>query len=139
MTFRRRIPRAHFLSIFRALTYTPTTTDALPPGHRHPSLRLVNRTDVLHHQARSAARVLRSQRAVTILPETPATYRTWRKLVVTHSVMGVQVHDARIAALMLDHGLTHVLTLNAADFGRYAGITPVSPMDLLGSAATPSP
>ena len=54
-------------------------------------------------------------------------YPEWRLLVVSHSVMGVQVHDARIVAVMNVHAVTHVLTLNGADFSRYAGITCVAP------------
>lgn len=44
-----------------------------------------------------------------------------------YSVVGVQAHDARIVAVMNVNGLTHVLTLNGADFSRYAGITCVAP------------
>jgi predicted nucleic acid-binding protein len=32
--------------------------------------------------------------------------------------MGVQVHDARIVAVMNVHGVTHLLTLNGGDFSR---------------------
>ena len=42
-------------------------------------------------------------------------------LVVTYDVSGVQVHDARLVALMIVHGVTHVLTFNTRDFARYAG------------------
>ena len=67
------------------------------------------------------------ERVLTVLDETPAVYPEWRRLVVSHSVMGVQVHDARIVAVMNVHGVTHILTLNGADFTRYAGITCVAP------------
>jgi len=72
-------------------------------------------------------RVRLIERVFTILEEPPAVYPEWRRLVVGHSVMGVQVHDARIVAVMNVHGITHVLTLNASDFSRYAGITCVAP------------
>ena len=39
----------------------------------------------------------------------------------------MQVHDARLAAAMLAHGLTHILTFNADDFRRYPGIVPITP------------
>ena len=39
--------------------------------------------------------------------------------------------DARIAALMLAHGVTHILTLNPTDFARYQDITPVTPSEAL--------
>jgi hypothetical protein len=45
--------------------------------------------------------------------------------------MGVQVHDARIVTVMNVHRVTLVLTLNGTDFSRYAGITCVSPDQIL--------
>lgn len=77
--------------------------------------------------AETDRRVRLIERVFTILDETPAVYPEWRRLVVGHSVMGVQVHDARIVAVMNVHGVTHLLTLNGVDFARYAGITCVPP------------
>jgi predicted nucleic acid-binding protein len=71
------------------------------------------------------------ERGVAILSDVPSTYVEWKRLVTTHSVHGVQVHDARIAALLLSNGVTHLLTLNKADFIRYAGLTVAAPEDLL--------
>ena len=56
---------------------------------------------------------------------------------MTHAVIGVQVHDARLVALLQVHGVTHILTLNTADFHRYHGITALSPTELLATL-TPS-
>jgi predicted nucleic acid-binding protein len=67
------------------------------------------------------------ERIVGLLPETPSGYSIWKKLVVQHGVKGVQVHDARVVALLTAHGLTHLLTLNPADFLRYQGITVLTP------------
>lgn len=63
------------------------------------------------------------------LPDSPAVYPEWRRLVVAFGVRGVQVHDARLVASMLVHGVTQILTLNTGDFARYApeGITAVDP------------
>lgn len=77
--------------------------------------------------AETDRRVRLIERVFTILEETPAVYPEWRRLVVQHSVAGVQVHDAKIVAVMNVHGITHVLTLNSADFSRYAGITCLAP------------
>lgn len=60
-----------------------------------------------------------------LVPETPALYPAWRALVRTVGVSGVQVHDARLVALMQVHGLTHLLTLNARDFVRFSAVTGV--------------
>jgi hypothetical protein len=64
---------------------------------------------------------------MTLLPENEGVYREWRRIVVEFAVSGVQVHDARLVAAMLVHGVSHILTLNVADFGRYDGITVVPP------------
>jgi len=37
-------------------------------------------------------------------------YTKWRRLVVSFGVSGIQVHDARIVATMIVHGVTHILT-----------------------------
>ena len=39
-------------------------------------------------------------------------YQQWKELITTYQVKGVQVHDARLVASILVHGLTHVLTFN---------------------------
>jgi len=77
--------------------------------------------------AETDRRVRLIERVFTVLEETPAVYTEWRRLVVDNSVIGVQVHDARIVAVMNVHGITHILTLNGADFSRYAGITCLAP------------
>lgn len=40
---------------------------------------------------------------MTLLPDNDAVYREWRRIVVQHGVLGVQVHDARLAAAMYVH------------------------------------
>ena len=62
-----------------------------------------------------------------LLPETPAVYPQWRTLVARYAVCGKQVHDTRLVAAMLVHGVTHILTLNGTDFRRFPGITIVEP------------
>ena len=51
---------------------------------------------------------------MTLLPDNAAVYAQWRKIIVQYGVSGVQVHDARLAAAMYIHGVTHILTLNVA-------------------------
>jgi predicted nucleic acid-binding protein len=70
------------------------------------------------------------ERHFSILPASPSAYHEWKRLVVTHSVSGVQVYDARIAALMKVHGVSHILTLNKSDFARYSGVTALSPWEV---------
>ncbi|MGH9709411.1 MAG: type II toxin-antitoxin system VapC family toxin [Candidatus Acidiferrales bacterium] len=64
---------------------------------------------------------------MNLLPDTEAVYREWRRSVVQHSVSGVQVHDARLAAAMYVHGVSHILTLNVADFSRFDGLSALHP------------
>jgi hypothetical protein len=49
--------------------------------------------------------------------------------ILGQEVSGVQVHDARLAAVMRVHGVTHILTFNPGDFARY-GVTAVAPQDV---------
>ncbi|HEV2379309.1 MAG TPA: hypothetical protein VG206_05885 [Terriglobia bacterium] len=44
-----------------------------------------------------------------------------------YGISGVQVHDARLAASMYAHGVSHILTLNLPDFSRYDGIVALHP------------
>jgi predicted nucleic acid-binding protein len=70
------------------------------------------------------------ERFYRLLPDTPAVHAEWRGLIVAHSVAGVQTHDARIVAAMKVHGVSHLLTLNVADFARYPGITAQHPQEI---------
>src|SRR5207248_2223419 len=63
------------------------------------------------------------ERRLLLLPDTPAVHEVWRRLIVDHAVIGVQVHDARLVAAMHLHQIPHLLTFNTADFQRYIGIT----------------
>lgn len=65
-----------------------------------------------------------------LLPDSEAAYREWRRIVVEYSVSGIQVHDARLAAVMYVHRISHLLTLNPRDFVRYPGLAVVRPQDL---------
>lgn len=64
---------------------------------------------------------------MNLLPDSEAVYHEWRRIVVNHSVSGVQVYDARLAAAMYVHDVSHILTLNVADFGRFNGLTALHP------------
>jgi predicted nucleic acid-binding protein len=62
-----------------------------------------------------------------LLPDSLAVHEEWRRLLVTHGVSGVQVHDARLVAVMRVHGLKRILTFNDKDFARYKEIEAVHP------------
>jgi predicted nucleic acid-binding protein len=62
-----------------------------------------------------------------LLPDNLTVHEEWRRLLVTHSVSGVQVHDARLVAAMRVHGVKRILTFNDKDFARYSAIEAVHP------------
>ena len=70
------------------------------------------------------------ERYFRLLPDSLVTFQQWRRIVVAHSVMGVEVHDAKLVASMNVYLITHLITFNVADFKRYPGITAVSPSDV---------
>lgn len=67
---------------------------------------------------------------LSFLPDAPALYQEWKRLVVQHSVLGAKVHDARLVAAMNVHGIRRLLTFDASDFARYS-IEVVQPASLL--------
>lgn len=76
------------------------------------------------------ARVI--ERDFQFLPDSKEVHDRWRALLVMHSVQGVQVHDARLAASMYVHGIGQLLTMNARDFQRFDGLRIVHPSELKG-------
>ena len=56
----------------------------------------------------ASAQIRRIERLFPLLPDTPAIYPLWKTLVANHSVVGRQVYDARLVAVMLAHGVTHI-------------------------------
>ncbi|WP_254564088.1 type II toxin-antitoxin system VapC family toxin [Oscillatoria sp. HE19RPO] len=83
-----------------------------------------------HTPGEAAAEVNRLKGLFLLLPDTLAIYSEWERLVLSYGVRGVNVHDARLVAAMLVHGLTHILTFNIKDFARYAEVTAVHPMEM---------
>lgn len=79
----------------------------------------------------AAQQVSRINSAFPCLLETSGTVSRWLQIVTDRHVVGRQAHDARLVALMLSHGISHVLTLNTSDFTRYPEITPLSPTEAL--------
>ena len=74
--------------------------------------------------------ISRLESLLTVLPGSQAIYREWRKVVLDNSVLGKQVHDARIVAAMNVHQITKLLTFNLNDFKRFVHITLIDPNTL---------
>ncbi len=68
--------------------------------------------------------------AFLLLPEPPDMADRWRVLANRYVVRGRQAHDTRRVALMQAEGITHLLTMNTADFARYAGVTCLAPEEI---------
>ncbi len=60
---------------------------------------------------------------LTLLPDTPAVYAEWRRIIVENGVSGVKVHDARLIATMKTHGVRSLLTFDVDDFTRSPTLT----------------
>ena len=58
-------------------------------------------------------------------------FPTWLNLVTQNLRIGKRVHDTRLIAVMLESGITHVLTFNVRHFSNVAGITVVHPNSII--------
>jgi len=63
--------------------------------------------------------------------DTPQIFTEWKSLVLKYQVMGKQVHDTRLAAAMIAHNITHLLTFNVDDFKRFSDIVVVDPRSIV--------
>jgi len=70
------------------------------------------------------------ERVLSLLPDSPAIYGEWKRLVVEHGVLGSKVHDTKLVAAMNVHGVRRILTFNTDDFARYE-IEALNPASLL--------
>jgi len=70
------------------------------------------------------------------LPETPQVLATWEGLIARYRPAGKRAHDARLVALMIEHGVPRLLTFNHADFAQYTEIEALPPFDVPGNQRT---
>jgi predicted nucleic acid-binding protein len=61
-----------------------------------------------------------------LLPDRDDLSIRWLTLAESHGITGFRAHDVRLVAAMQSYGVTHLLTLNAADFRGFP-ITVVDP------------
>jgi predicted nucleic acid-binding protein len=76
--------------------------------------------------AQASMEVAKIEAFLDLLPDTPFVYAEWKRLVSTHEVRGVRVHDARLVASMIVHGVNQALTFNISDFERF-GVEALNP------------
>jgi predicted nucleic acid-binding protein len=82
--------------------------------------------------AEAHARVRHVMALFPVLPDSESIFDEWLRVVSVCSVSGKQVHDARLVAVMLAHGVENLLTFNTVDFSRYEslGVTAVNPSEV---------
>ena len=71
-----------------------------------------------------------------LLAETAAVYPPWGALIDAYGILGRQVYDARLVAIMQAHGVSHILTMNPTHFRRFSGITVVEPSTIINSPSS---
>lgn len=90
--------------------------------------RNVNGFDWTTPQAEAEIKLLLNK--FPLLPDPPDVLPHWLALVSQHDIKGRRTHDARLVAVMLAHGVTHLLTFNTDDFKSFTNISLVHPGDL---------
>ena len=109
------------------LCYTPQVlAEFWSVGTRSPSAR--GGLGLSPADADRRARVI--ERYFRLLPDSLATYREWRQLIVRYAVVGAQAHDARLVASMKAYSISHLVTFNVEHFRRYPDITVIEPQHL---------
>ncbi len=90
--------------------------------------RNVNGFDWTTQQAEAEIRLLLNK--FPLLPDPPDVLKYWFALVSQHDIKGRRTHDARLAAVMQAHSVTHLLTFNTDDFKSFTNLTLVHPSDV---------
>lgn len=65
--------------------------------------------------------------SLRLLSETPEHYATLRSLLKESKIVGPKVHDARIAALCIEHGAEALLSADR-DFSRFPSLRVINPL-----------
>jgi len=89
----------------------------------------VNGLGLSHEEALQEVASIES--LLTLLPDIPAIYPVWKRLVQDHRVQGVKVYDARLVAVMSVYLIDTILTFNIADFKRYGNVSAIHPASML--------
>ena len=75
------------------------------------------------------AALVRIEQETELLFDNQRVYEEWKRLIFQYEVKGVKVHDAKLAAATIAHGVNRLLTFNTADFVRF-GIGVAHPMEV---------
>jgi predicted nucleic acid-binding protein len=86
--------------------------------------------------AAAMAQVEAAERQFPPEPEPQEVLHRWKELVVRYGITAKSIHDARLAALMIERKIPALLTFNDGHFTRYAEIKVLNPFDVLGIPRT---
>ena len=89
--------------------------------------RLIDKNGLGMSIQKTAYEAARFEKLLSVKLDLPIVHQQWLDLVTRYEVKGAKVHDARLVAVAIVHGLTHVLTFNDKDFRRFQEITVVHP------------
>jgi predicted nucleic acid-binding protein len=89
--------------------------------------RPLNRNGLALSTSETEIAMAQLEKILLLLPEVPAIFPEWRRVVTAHAVSGFDVFDARLVAVMHVYGIKDFVTFNGADFARYAAINVVDP------------
>lgn len=83
--------------------------------------------------AEAAARIRKYYESedITLIYPGPETMGLMFSFLDAHPVSGARIHDLRIAATMVENGITRIVTYDEHVFAHLPGITVVRPSDLL--------
>lgn len=68
-----------------------------------------------------------------VLAEDAQVYEVWKRLLITHNVRGIQVHDAHLAAVLQVQGVRNLLTFNTKDFQRFPRVHALHPSGVVAA------
>jgi len=71
------------------------------------------------------------EESLSLLPDVPAIYAAWKRIVYDYKVQGVKVYDARLVAVMNVYAVESILSFNSVDFKRYDLVATLHPASLL--------
>lgn len=78
-------------------------------------------------QAIGAIDAWRASAGLEFLHESPSYWETLTRLINAGRIRGAMIHDARIAAICIDNGVTQLLSADR-DFSRFAGLAVRNPL-----------
>jgi predicted nucleic acid-binding protein len=76
---------------------------------------------------RALAEIAEFEAVYRVLTDPDEVWSEWRRLAQMGEFKGSRLHDVYIAAVMLGHGISHILTLNVEDFQNISGLKPFKP------------